>query len=305
MTGSIISIYGKIPTARDFVRHNSGDFQKAGLDVWFQQGVEALHTEQTALPKEPIFFSILSPKRERAIGVFCSSQDAVGRSFPLIMSAFIPTQKTSALSLVPLQFKPFFDAAALALPEIRNKGIEGFASQTAHLESSLLDASPLLSVNELLEQSDFSELRGAIGGIHDGGGYALNTLTVACGLTKSHPSVDAGHTVTLECPATTLGLRIFWLEFIQRHAGSAKFPPSFFWTNTHLLVALGPPPSLLLAYLANSNHKGSRFWPLRTKNNQANETAVQALTKEQSMALSANQGSLLSLLEACSLPTKE
>jgi hypothetical protein len=39
---------------------------------------------------------------------------------------------------------------------------------------------------------------------------------------------------------------------------------------------------------------------LRTQNNQANEAAVQALTKEQTKALSSNQGSLWDILEACS-----
>jgi type VI secretion system ImpM family protein len=300
MTGSNISIYGKIPAARDFVRQNSGDFQKAGFDSWFQQGIELLHTEKTLLSEEPVYFSMLSLKRERLIGVFCASQDAVGRKFPLIISTSLPTQKLNTISLIPLQYKVFFEAATQSLTEIYHKGMDASASQISHLESSLLDIPLIPSMNELLEQTSIAELKSSIGDIRDGGGYAFNTLTVACDQVRSHPSPDAARTVTLECPAPTIGIRTFWLELIQREIGSPKFSPSFFWTTTNLLVALGPPPPQLLAYLANSNHKGSRYWPLRTQNNQANEAAVQALTKEQTKALSSNQGSLWDILEACS-----
>ena len=41
-----VGLYGKIPAERDFVRINAGDFQQAGLDQWFAEGIECLHTER-------------------------------------------------------------------------------------------------------------------------------------------------------------------------------------------------------------------------------------------------------------------
>ena len=70
--------------------------------------------------------------------------------------------------------------------------------------------------------------------------------------------------------------------------------PSFLWTreSNRLLVALGPPPSLMLAYLADPDHKGSRRWPLRTVSQSARANAIQKLSPTQSQVLAAENASL-------------
>jgi hypothetical protein len=69
------------------------------------------------------------------------------------------------------------------------------------------------------------------------------------------------------------------------------------WTPSRLLVALGPAPAQMLAFLANPEHKSQRFWPLKTNSVAANEKAVQALSPAQSQLLGSGQASLADVLE--------
>jgi hypothetical protein len=48
--------------------------------------------------------------------------------------------------------------------------------------------------------------------------------------------------------------------------------------------------------LANPQHKGQRYWPLRTNIAAANEKAVQALTPAQAQLLGSGQASLADVL---------
>jgi hypothetical protein len=75
--------------------------------------------------------------------------------------------------------------------------------------------------------------------------------------------------------------------------------PSFLWTREsgRLLVALGPAPSLMLAYLADPDHKGSRCWPLRTLNQSARANAIAKLSPAQSQVLAAEDASLADVLQ--------
>jgi hypothetical protein len=48
-----------------------------------------------------------------------------------------------------------------------------------------------------------------------------------------------------------------------------------------LLITLGPPSPQALAFLANAQHRSSRFWPLRTTVASAVDQAWAALTEPQ------------------------
>jgi hypothetical protein len=75
--------------------------------------------------------------------------------------------------------------------------------------------------------------------------------------------------------------------------------PSFFWTREsgRLLIALGPAPSLMLAYLADSEHKGSRRWPLRTLDPSARAKALEKLSPAQRRVLRNGDASLADVLQ--------
>ena len=68
------------------------------------------------------------------------------------------------------------------------------------------------------------------------------------------------------------------------------------WTQNRLLVALGPAPAQMLAFVANPEHKSSRYWPLRTNNPAANEKALAALSPAQTQLLAGGDVSLAAVL---------
>lgn len=292
-----VGLYGKILAERDYVRINAGDFQHAGMDQWFQHGVECLHTEHTRLADEPASFLLVAPGGEIFVGAFRPGEDAVGRNFPLVISVKLEArQLTEALPLLPTIFGPFLEAAGTVAEAARGLSAHDLAAQVDWLKETLGHTTDSLPLDALLAGSSFFELRVAVGGLKEGAAYALHTLGSACEQAVAKPADSLKHTVTLDCPTPTEGMRAFWLELIRRRLGAAATTPSLMWTANRLLVALGPPPPQMLAYLANPEHKGSRYWPLRTSNLAANEKAEQALTPAQAQLLTGGDVSLASVL---------
>jgi len=292
-----VGLYGKIPSERDFVRINAGDFQKAGLDQWFAQGIECLHNERLRLPEEGVHFVLLAPNGDVFVGGFRPGEDAVGRNFPLVIAVRLGARSLiDALPLFSSVFGPFFEAATTVAEAARGLTTQDLAAQVDWLKQTLEQSAPALPLDELLAGSSFFELRVAIGGINEGGAYALSTLVTACELSVSKPPESAKQTVTVECPTPTDGMRAFWLELIRRRLGSNAPTPSVMWTADRMLVSLGPAPPQILAYLANPDHKSQRYWPLRTSNLAAAEKAVQSLTPVQSQLLTSGQASLAGVL---------
>src|SRR5664279_1086490 len=291
------ALYGKILAERDFVRINAGEFQRAGLDQWFQEGVECLHSERLHLPEEPMHFLLCAQSGDVFVGAFMPGEDAVGRAFPLVISVRLESRPVvEALPLLPSIFGPFFEAASTVAEAARGLTAQDLAAQVDWLKETLKQSAPALPLDDLLAASSFFELRVAIGSLNEGGAYALHTLGMACEQALSKPAALAKQTVTLECPTPTEGMRAFWLELIRRHLSGGSFMPSVIWTPTRLLLALGPPPPQMLAFLANPEHKSQRFWPLHTSSVAANEKAVQSLTPAQAQLLGSGQASLADVL---------
>jgi type VI secretion system ImpM family protein len=292
-----VGLYGKIPAERDFVRINAGDFQQAGMDQWFAQGIECLHTERIRLPDEAVHFLLVSPNGETFVGGFRPGEDAVGRNFPLVIAVRLEArQLIDALPLIPSVFGPYFEAATTVAEAGRGLSAVDLAAQVDWLKQTLAQTAPALPLDELLAGSSFFELRVAIGGLNEGSAYALSTLATACEQAVTRPPESAKQTVTLECPTPTEGMRAFWLELIRRRLGAGASTPSLMWTASRMLVTLGPAPPQLLAFLANPEHKSQRYWPLRTSSAAANEKAVQALAPPQSQLLASGQASLAGVL---------
>ncbi|MBN2573012.1 MAG: type VI secretion system-associated protein TagF [Deltaproteobacteria bacterium] len=292
-----VGLYGKIPAERDFVRINAGEFQHAGLDQWFAQGIECLHTERLRLPDEAVHFVLVAPNGDTFVGGMRPGEDAVGRNFPLVISVRLEARRLlDALPLFSSVFGPFFEAATTVAEAARGLSTQDLAAQVDWLKQTLEQSAPSLPLDELLAGSSFFELRVAIGGLHEGGAYALSTLVTACEQAIAKAPESAKQTTTLECPTPTDGMRAFWLELIRRRLGASAPAPSLMWTANRLLVSLGPAPPQLLAFVANPEHKSQRYWPLHTDVPAANEKAVQSLTPAQSQLLASGQASLAGVL---------
>src|ERR1700747_3207069 len=109
---TLIGVYGKVPSQPDFLRGNAGEWAQAGFDRWFQDAVETLRTEGTALPESPTGF-LLAPAGGAAafVGAFAPSTDAAGRSFPLVLFAPVDARALpDAFPQVVLQHAAFVAA---------------------------------------------------------------------------------------------------------------------------------------------------------------------------------------------------
>ncbi len=297
-----VGIYGKIPAERDFVRVNAGAFLRAGLDSWFQEGLEHLQRERTRLPAEPACFVLsLAAGAQPFVGVLAPGEDALGRAFPVVIFSPLDSQGVrEGFPRLPSRLASFCQASARLATAAHALATAQLAAEIDGLAFGLRPDVQALEPDALLVRSNSSELRAAVGELPEAAAYALSTLVAACSQARAQPS--PARVLVLDCPATSDELRTFWLELVRRHLGTGAPMPSFLWTQEsgRVLIALGPAPSLMLAYLADPDHKGSRRWPLRTLNQSARVNAAEKLSPAQKQVLSAGDASLADVLLAFS-----
>ena len=296
-----VGFLGKIPAERDFVRINAGGFLQVGLDRWFQEEVGRL--QRALLPEETACF-LLSPaaSAQSFVGVLAPGQDALGRAFPVVIFSALDTNRVrEGLPLLPLQFASFLEASARLAVAARGLAAAQLAAEIDTLASGCRTAVGVPDVNALLVRSSCSDLRAAVGGPPEAGAYALTTLVAACSQAKASDS--PARVLVLDCPARSDELRTFWLELVRRNLGAKVPVPSLLWTREsgRLLVALGPAPSPMLAYLADPDRKNSRLWPLRTLDPGARAHAMEKLSPAQGRVLAAGEASLADVLHAFAL----
>ncbi|MES1205047.1 MAG: type VI secretion system-associated protein TagF [Pseudomonadota bacterium] len=282
----MIGVYGKVASQPDFLRANAGEFSQAGLDLWFQEAVEALRGESATLPQGPTAF-LLAPDAAPAafVGAFAPSTDAAGRSFPLVVFAQIPRgDLAERFPTVPSEHAAFVQAAGAVVAEGAS-GLDGGAVVARAQALAMSAGAPLVSDANLgLGDESAQPLVAALGGASAALGYALRTFTAACDqAAKTGPAGRAG-VITVDAPAPTDAVRRLWLELARRRLRWREGAPSLLWTEGaagRLLMTLGQPAPGALSYLANPRHRASRFWPLRTDVTAAIDQAMKALTPEQ------------------------
>ena len=282
----VVGVYGKVAAQADFVRINVGELTRLGMDRWFQDAHEVVHSERSRLPDEPAFFAI-APDGARAVvlGVLVPGQDAVGRSFPIIVFAVVDAAAAD-FPLVPLSYAQFYEGAAALLQGAAGMTAADLGAQAQSLTGTL-QPERTADVVSLLRREHAAPLGLALGGLPHGAAYAFRTLITGCERARSSAHAPTG-VVTVDGPSPTDTSRLLWLELIRRRLGWRDAVPSYFWTardTTRLLVSLGPPATGILSYLANPRHKSGRFWPLRTDVDSALDQAVAALTPDQRRVL--------------------
>jgi type VI secretion system ImpM family protein len=301
---SAIGVYGKVRSQPDFLRANAGEFSQAGLDRWFQDAMEIIRTEKTALPAGPTFF-LLTPSgaRHAFVGAFVPGTDAAGRLFPLSVFATIPAAGlVDALPALPATHARFVAAAgavALAGAELSGPDL------IAHAQALGLDApAPTTEADAqvataALGLESAQILAGAMGGARPALGYALRTFSMACDQAVKTGPAGQGGVITVDAPAPTPATQSLWLELARRRLKWRELATSLLWTGSgdsaRLLITLGYAAPAAIAYLANPRHRAPRFWPLRTVVGAAIDSAMQALNPEQ-RRLVENPGSTLAEL---------
>jgi type VI secretion system ImpM family protein len=284
--GARVGFYGKVGTQADFLRVNAGEFIEAGLDRWFEEGVETLRAERTALPAEPTAFFLATPQRGGGfVGVFAPSRDAVGRSFPLVAFVRLPPQHVGNWAELP----PSCDAFIRAAGAIVGASVEASSADLANHADALTGALP--NADQPSGATDWpaesaAALRTAVAESPAALAYALKTFVTACDNAQKAGSGATTGVTTVDAPAPTAATLSFWLDLASRRLGWKEKPPSMLWSdgaNGRLLLTLGAPAPNALAFLANSRHRSPRFWPLKTDAAAARDRALAGLTPAQKL----------------------
>ena len=283
MSGAVVGVYGKTRAQGDFVRANAGEFARAGLDRWLEEAMGVLSSERAALPPDAAGV-LLTPAGAGAafVGALVPSEDAVGRSFPLVVFLEIPAATAAAAwPAIPRVCAPFVRAAE----ELAVAGRDLAAHELVSRLLALADAAPAaLTSDEISRVSNEPSLplQAALGGAPAALAYALRTFCLAF----DQAPRASGASVTLDAPAPSPAARELWLELAWRrtHRLAAPAPPVALWTDGpsgRLLLSTGTPAPAMLAFLANPKHRSQRLWPVRTDVGTAAAQAVAALTPAQ------------------------
>jgi type VI secretion system protein ImpM len=311
--GSSAGVYGKVRGQPDFLRANAGEFSQAGLDRWFQDAMEIIRNEKTALPAAPTAF-LLAPAGSRSafVGAFAPSTDAAGRLFPLVVFAHTPGARLpEALAGVTSTYAPFVETAgALALAGIDLPGPEliarvaALAADVPAAPSGGDGAGGGGGGGVPADATSIDSVVAALGGSRSALGYALRTLSTACDQAAAAGPDGKGGITTVDAPAPDAAARGLWLEIARRRLKWRDAAPSLLWTaddaTGRLLMTLGRPSPAALSYLANPRHRSQRFWPLRTEVTTAIDQAMAALTPDQRRAVESPAATIGTLIAAFS-----
>jgi type VI secretion system ImpM family protein len=300
MSAFTSGVYGKHPGQADFLRASAGEFAQAGLDRWFEEATEALRRERLTLPGGPTAFLLPGSAPDAMFaGVFVASQDAVGRSFPLIFFApLAPEPAGTELSALPDLCGGFLEAAAALA---REAALLTPAEVAARAQALPAPAGPVVPDQSVLAHHLAESLMTVLGGTPGALGYAVQTCLGACDQARKTAGGSASAAITVDAPTPTGAALQFWLELMAPRLGDLR--PSLLWNvgpGGRLLAALGPPPPAFLSYLANPQHRATRFWPLRTEVIAAVDGTMKGLSPEQHRVVGDAGSSLAALLAAFS-----
>jgi type VI secretion system ImpM family protein len=289
-------VYGKHPGEADFLHAGAGPFAQAGLDQWFEEATEALRRERLTLPDRPAGFLLAGTGAGPSFaGAFTPSRDAVGRTFPLIVFAPLSAGDDSPTQLYARSSAFIRDAAAL-LGEAATLTAADVEARAQALAAPA--ASTSVDVGGVFDGELVAPLVAALGDNPGALAYAVHTCASAC---EQATKAGGGSTavITVDAPAPSAAARLFWLELLGKRLGRSR--PSLLWTDGpdgRLLAALGPLPASYLCYLANPQHRATRFWPLRTDVAAAIDATLSALSPAQRKVIDDREATLAALLAA-------
>jgi type VI secretion system protein ImpM len=143
--------FGKVPALGDFVRTPSPSDEMIAFESWLTTAMETaearvgteLRERFATLPAHAFIWSGAIDKKMRGVfaGVIGTSNDAVGRRFPIVIGAPLPLAQMSANPhTAPLFLADFFAAAADAMNLAKNaKSAADFQSHVTGVEKPPLD----------------------------------------------------------------------------------------------------------------------------------------------------------------------
>jgi type VI secretion system protein ImpM len=285
-----IGVFGKLPSAGDFVAHNAGQPVTRAFVDWLEREVDGLAKRGGELPGATVRFLYRDPDGTAAcLGAMLRSRDAVGRKFPFSIFTYVDVRTAcQRFPSLPAAYAPFVDGAASLLQSLDQESPERVIERASALplpRHDELEEAHLWS-HQALEHTGGQTLLEALFGPLEAGVrfHGLNMLLTACGQARGRDPGSAS--IILECPASDDVQLTFWLRLCQQRLGWTHAPPGLFWsgtdsTDSRLLVTLGAPTPGLLGFLAQPDAVADRLWPMRTTSASSIAAGRQALTPTQ------------------------
>lgn len=296
---SSVGLFGKTPSARDFVRVNIGTPTVRALDEWLRESVMTLPSMRAHLPPEPLPFMFRAPEDAGfLLGVMKGSQDGVGREFPLAIFHHVDgPARVRDWAALPRAYAPFIHAATELLDRVDSIDIANMPSMLDQLpvpsDAAIGQAWQTgwqmlssISADELLDRL-FSRPTGNPEGDRwpEDHIYGIGMLLNGCYRAAGRPP-RTGPAITLDCPVTSDAELLFWLELARRVLRWPS-PPSFMWSarQYRMLLILGTPGPTLLGVLGTPGTFDEQIWSLIADDEDVAARGGRLLTPHQRAAI--------------------
>ena len=300
---SELGLFGKIPAKGDFIRHNVTDDVARSFEQWVQESNDALRGAGGELPEHPVRVVFTPPGSAKSVvAALVPSQDQVGRKYPLVLFALLPSADAAAhFSTLPVAYAPFLDAAVALGRQAAQMELDPLRAAADALPRP--DGAGLSRARDIAAKTLAHPLADEVHGRLFGGGvdgmhlYAYQTFLTAC---QDAVKNDPGKAATvLDCPIHVDVDLFVWLELARRVYGFPPAHPSYFWVEDpapRLLLSLGPAPLNVLQFLAKPDMENQRLWPLTTQREKAVDAARGSLGPALEQMGSAPLGGLMDTL---------
>lgn len=236
--------FGKIPSLGDFVRTPSPSDEMLAFEAWLTRAVEAGEARRgaafrdgsSAAAPHAFLWSGAIDKKHRGLlaGVIAPSHDSVGRRFPLVVCAPIPSAAFAGHPhAAPLVLREFFGRAADAAARAgRTRSPAELQSQVSSIAPPSLDKTPseLARYSAWTRAERVSAVWRSLFGIDEerAARYALSLIVEA---TAAYRGQDS--------PPTSLGVRVplghdvatiaaMWIDLVRHAAAWKTTVPSVF-----------------------------------------------------------------------------
>lgn len=274
-----LGLFGKIPAKGDFVRHNIVDDAARSFEQWVQESNDALRGAGSEMPTHAIRAVYTPPgSASTVIAALVPSRDQVGRKFPLVIFALIPSASVAqTLSMLPVAWSDWLEAAIALGQRAEMLDLEQLKAELALLP--VPGPAEMMQAQQICERTLAHPLLPEVHARMFAGSatmhyYAYQTFLTAC---QDAANADPAKVSTvLDCPIHVDVDLFLWLELARRVFGFPPAHPSYFWIEDpapRLLFSLGPAPLTMLQFLADPALDHQRLWPLTTERAQAVDAA--------------------------------
>jgi type VI secretion system ImpM family protein len=107
------ALFGKLPSALDFVRVNHDSAESIAVDRWLQAALQRLAARSRPWPAGQLAFAFAVGAEHSVVGLAADSRDRAGRRFPVAVYARVtrPPKVPCATAALVLASKPFLEGA--------------------------------------------------------------------------------------------------------------------------------------------------------------------------------------------------